>query len=372
MKERLQRVPLPDELGARRRAWSVVRPAFERRERVSWPVRHARALVAAAVVAALVAAALTSPGRAVIHSLRKAVGIERAEEALFSLPARGRLLVTSPRGVWIIRDDGSRRFLGRYRDASWSPHGLFLAAARRNELVALDPKGKLRWALARPSVRFPRWTGTRTDTRIVYLTRGRLHLVAGDGTGDRDLRLAPAAPTAPAWRPRKERVFAYATKDGRVLVYDLDRGLVGSRAFGAAPTKLEWSSDGRRLLVLAPSRLRVYDARGRIVAQDDPSEGSPDLDASFRPGTYEVAVTRRHGAQSTAFVLPSGDALFNSTGVFRQLAWSPNGRWLLVTWPTANQWVFVRRGARRRIVAASRIASQLGGFPRIEGWCCTN
>jgi hypothetical protein len=372
MKERLQQVPLPDELGARRRAWSVVRPAFERRERVSWPVRHAGALAAAAVAAALVAAALSSPGRAVIHSLRKAVGIEHAEEALFSVPARGRLLATSPRGVWIVRDDGSRRFLGRYREASWSPHGLFVAATRKNQLVALDPKGNVRWELARPSVRFPRWTGTRTDTRIVYLTQGRLHLVAGDGTGDRDLGLAPAAPTAPAWRPGKRRVFAYATKNERVLIFDLDRGVIGSRVFGGVPTKLEWSSDGRRLLVLAPNRLRVYNGRGRVVVQDDPSEGWPDLDAAFRPGTYEVAVIRRHGTQSTAFVLPSGNAVFNSTGVFRQLAWSPNGRWLLVTWPTANQWVFVRRGARRRIVGASRIASQLRGFPRIEGWCCTD
>jgi hypothetical protein len=372
MKERLQRVPLADELGARRRAWSVVRPAFEGRERVSWPVRHVRALAAAAVAAALVAAGFSSPGRAVIHSLRKAVGIEHAEEALFSLPTRGRLLVSSPRGVWIIRDDGSRRFLGRYREASWSPHGLFLAATRRNELLALDLKGKIRWVLSRPSVRFPRWTGTRTDTRIVYLTKGRLHVVAGDGTADRDLGLPPAAPAAPSWRPGKQRVFAYATKKGQILIYDLDRGMVGSRAFGAVPTKLEWSSDGRRLLALAPNRLRVYDVRGRVVAQDDPAEGWADLDAAFRPGTYEVAVTRRHGEESTAFALASGNALFNSTGVFRQLAWSPNGRWLLVTWPTANQWVFIRSGARRRIVGASRIASQLGGFPRIEGWCCTD
>jgi hypothetical protein len=41
-----------------------------------------------------------------------------------------------------------------------------------------------------------------------------------------------------------------------------------------------------------------------------------------------------------------------------------------VSWPTVNQWVFVRRGTPRRIVGVSRIGSQFDGFPRVEGWCC--
>jgi hypothetical protein len=62
-----------------------------------------------------------------------------------------------------------------------------------------------------------------------------------------------------------------------------------------------------------------------------------------------------------------------------QLAWSPDGRWLLVSWPAADQWVFVRVAGTPRIAAVSRIARQFSirdahgeaGFPRIEGWCCT-
>jgi hypothetical protein len=64
-----------------------------------------------------------------------------------------------------------------------------------------------------------------------------------------------------------------------------------------------------------------------------------------------------------------GHSLFRGTGVFRQLAVSPNGRWVLVSWPTANQWVFVRVGPRK-IVGASRISGQFGGFPRTVSWCC--
>jgi hypothetical protein len=368
MRERFQREPLPDELAAQRRAWPLVRTAFEEREPVSWPTRHLRLLVAAALVTALVAAAASPPGRAVLHSIRKAVGVEQTEEALFSLPASGRLLVTSRGGAWIVQADGSRRRLGSYREASWSPHGLFVAATRRNELAALDPKGRVRWALSRPSVRFPRWTGTRSDTRIAYLTRSRLHVVAGDGTGDRDI--AGAAAVAPAWRPGT-RTLAYATPTGSVLVYDVDQEEIAWRTkAGEIPTKLEWSSDGGRLIVLRPHALRVYDRGGRAVGRDDPSEGWPDVDASFRPGSSEVAVVRQHGSQSDVFLLANGRLLFNGTGIFEQLAWSPNGRWALVGWPTVNQWVFVRRAGGRRIVAVSQIGREFRGFPHVEGWCC--
>ena len=170
----------PNEPEAGERAWEVVRAAYESREPVIWPRRHARPLLAGALVAAVVAAALSPPGRSVVHSLRKAVGIERAQPALFSLPAPGQLLVTSREGAWLVRADGSKRLLGRYRDTAFSPHGLFVAATRANELVALDAEGNVRWTLARPSPRFPAWTGTRSDTRIAYLSNGRLRIVGPD------------------------------------------------------------------------------------------------------------------------------------------------------------------------------------------------
>ena len=84
--------------------------------------------------------------------MRESIGVEEAAPALFALPADGRVLVTSARGVWVVRPDGSKRLLGRYREASWSPFGRFVVAARANELAALDPStGELRWSLARPA-----------------------------------------------------------------------------------------------------------------------------------------------------------------------------------------------------------------------------
>lgn len=364
---RLSEYQAPGEREAGMRAWSLVQAAYEAREPVAWPRRHARPLVAGALVAAVVAAALSPPGRSVVHSFRKAVGVERAQPALFSLPARGRLLVTGPGGAWIVNADGSRRRLGDYRDAAFSPHGRFVAATREHELVALDPKGNVRWTLARRSPRFPAWAGTRTDTRIAYISGGRLRVVAGDGTGDR--AVAVAARVAPAWRPGPDRVLAYSTGRGTV-VYDLDRGAVVRRVPATAPPrKLAWSDDGRLLLVFTPHAARVYDSRGRVVAQDDPSDATADADAAFVPGTHQVAAIRVHGSQSDVSLFRTGRLLFRGTGVFRQLSFSPDGRWLLVTWPTANQWVFVRTGPRK-IVGASRISAQFGGFPRVADWCC--
>jgi hypothetical protein len=321
------RFEAPGEHEAAERAWTVVRAAYAEREPVTWPRRHVRPLAAAAVLVAVVAAALSPPGRSVVHSLRRAVGVKEAEPALFSLPAPGQLLVASRSGLWLVRPDGSKRRLGRYRDATFSPHGLYVAATRANQLVALDLKGDVRWTLARPAPRFPVWAGTRTDTRIAYLSDGRLRIVAGDGTGDR--AVGPAAPVAPAWRPGPGRVLAYS--DGRhTVVYDAKSGSVVRRV-APAPRRIVWSRSGRLL-------------------------------------RHDTAGIRVSGGQSEVVV--GSRVVFRGTGVFDQVARSPDGRWLLVTWPTADQWVFVRPGRPRRIVGESRISAQFGGFPRVAGWCC--
>lgn len=300
----------PDEQEAVQRAWHVVRAAYQSRQPVAWPRRHARPLVAGALVAAAVAAVLSPAGRSVIHSLRKAVGVQHAQTELFSLPARGRLLVSGKSGTWVVNADGSRRRIGAYRDATWSPHGLYIAATKANELVVVDPKGNARWTLPRRSPRFPAWTGTFTDTRIAYVAGGRLHVVAGDGTND--VTIGPAARVPPVWLP------------GRVVLY----------------------SKGRR-----------------AVAYDTTTQ-SPVRRGALRLGGPTIW---RRAAQSE--VVSAGRVLFRGTGVFSQVVRSPDGRWVLVTWPTADQWVFIRIQPRK-IVGVSRISSQFGGFPRVGGWCC--
>src|SRR5262249_37022607 len=150
---------------------------------------------------------------------------KKAEPALFSLPAPGPLLVVSPRGPWIVQPDGSRRLLGRYRDASWSPFGHFVVVLRTNQLTTLDLGGDVRWSLARPEVCCPRWGGSLIDPRIAYIATSRLHVVAGDSTKDADVGGLPAAARiAPAWRPGMPFVLAYADTLGHVYAYEPETG----------------------------------------------------------------------------------------------------------------------------------------------------
>ena len=376
MRKDLQRLEIPGEHEARERSWAVVRDAFAQREpqprRRSWKP-------AAAIGVALVTLAglLSPPGRAVLDEIREVVGVEQAQPALFSLPASGRLLVTADSGAWVVDRDGSKRLLGAYREASWSPFGKYVVAAKRHELVALEPDGDVRWTLARPEVRHPSWGGTRTDTRIAYLSRGRLRVVGGDGRGDRALGAA-AADVAPVWRPDARHVLAWV-QDGSVVISESDSGRLVSRFRAPAGTdRLEWSQDGRRLLVQAPRSLRVYAVDGTLRFDLLRGSAAPVTTAALAPSGNSVAFVQRAGGRSHLWLVPrlapdasSARLVFSGAGDFADLVWSPDGRWLLLAWPDADQWVFVGSERVRGLRAVSTISEQFaGGFPTVRGWCC--
>jgi hypothetical protein len=363
VKRELERIEIPGEHEARVRTWDVVRTAYAEREPEPRRVRFVRPVLAAGVVAALVAAALSPPGRAVVDSVRKAIGVESAEEALFSLPAPGRLLVTSDAGVWVIADDGTKRLLGDYREASWSPFGRFIVAARDNELATLEPDGDVHWKLARPDVRLPRWGGTRTDTRIAYASRRSLRVVAGDGTGDHVLALRDPFEVAGAWRPDKDHTLAFATNDG-VFVFDADNGNAFWGTNDVHARSLVWSADGTRLLALTGEGYVVFAPGGRVLERRSLSV----RDASFAPTGHALALLRRVGGRSELLV--DGRRRFSGTGTFEQVFWSPNGRWLLVSWREPDQWLLVSARGPRRLHGVANISRQFDSrtLPTIEGW----
>jgi hypothetical protein len=364
------------------RAWEVVRRAFEERE----PRRAQRVplvgALAAAIAAAVVVAVLSPPGHAVFEKVREAVGVEHASPALLSLPAPGKLLVLSAEhgGTWVVDADGARRRLGAWDYASWSPHGRYVIAADAQGLTALDPEGRVHWTLPRNDVSSPAWEGTNVDTRIAYIAASGLRVVAGDGSGDR--LLDPyAADEPPAWDPARLHTLAYET-GGAVVLRQADARELLWRTNVPAYGKLVWSTDGQRLAVVGTRRITVLDGRGRRMRWVGSLSGEL-LDAAFRPGTHELAVQARFerpaGRRSEVKLVDvdhPGHArlLFAGPGVFGDLAWSPNGRWLLIDWPTANQWVFLH-GAR--VHAVANVAQQ---FPRPDHlgphfqldsrWCC--
>ena len=376
MKRELERVDVPGEHEARERAWGVVTAAFTERKPRAGPSALPRVAAVAIAASAIFAATLSSPGRAVLDDIREVVGIERAHPALFSLPAPGRLLVASDAGVWVIHEDGSRRLLGDYQKATWSPFGRFVAATRANELAALEPDGDVHWTLPRPGVSSPSWAGTETDTRIAYTDRTGVRIVAGDGTGDRLLLRGVGGLLA--WRPGPARMLAVASP-GQVRVLDVasGRSIWRASASSAFPTTVSWSSDGERLLVSYPRSLRVFDAVGNVPLSIGPGT-APIRAAALAPSGRAVAYVMRAAGQSQLWIVPrirpdanAARRLFTGTGELDGLAWSPDGRWLLATWVDADQWLFIRADGRG-IRAVSNIAKQLRSatFPRVEGWCC--
>ena len=148
--ELLRETPVPEEREAQERGWRVVRAALEARHPVPARLRLSRLAIALAVGLLIAAIALSPAGAKVADIVHDVVqpGAHNARPALTSLPARGRLLVTSPKGPWIVDQDGSKRLLGAYEGAAWSPHGLFAAVTRGRELTAVDPVGTVRWSLA--------------------------------------------------------------------------------------------------------------------------------------------------------------------------------------------------------------------------------
>jgi hypothetical protein len=370
--------PAPGEREAGDRSWDIVRDAYEERIRVPRK-RDWRPIAIAAAAAVVVAGAVTPPGHAVFGSLRDAVrGEPNAAPALFSLPtAHTRLLVNSGQGAWVVQSDGSKRLLDGYRDASWSPHGLYLIALNGNELRALEPNGDVHWSIGRPGVAGPSWSNEGTgDERVSYLAHSTLRVIGGDGRGDRALARGVAR-VAPAWRPRTH-VLAYVDDAGKVVVRSADTGAIQWRsAAQQQPNALEWSGDGLYLLARGRSSLTVFSYTGRQRLTPLGPGAAPVVDAAFLPLSHALAFVQRAAGRSSVWFYPqltpeatAARRVFTGAGDFDRIAWSPDARWLLLSWRSADQWLFIRSAAVRKVIPVSGIEEAFGLDAVPAGWCC--
>ncbi|HWF26134.1 MAG TPA: hypothetical protein VG275_11840 [Solirubrobacteraceae bacterium] len=382
IRRELARVRAPDEGGAHERAWATVRAAYG--ERVPGRRRRPRArlLVVPALAALVAGIALTPAGATVGRWIRHALGQPRPAAALFSLPAPGRVLVSGSAGAWIVGADGSKRRLGSWPQASFSPNGRYVVVASGSTLAAVTPLGTAQWTLTRPAVSDPRWWPP-LGYWVAYLSGTTLRVVWGNGEHDR-LLAAGVDRVAPAWRPGFAYQLAYVASSGRVVVRDAATGQVSWRTPpDGRPIELGWSNGGTRLLVLFRARALVYDPAGRVVANIALAAGAPARSGVLSPDGRTVAVVRGGAGDAVLYEVtsrkPSPTRVFSGASL-GPLAWSPNGRWLLITWPAADQWIFVRTtvGRGRRLLAVSRIAEQFApgrpplGYPGLDGWCCTS
>jgi hypothetical protein len=390
------RVPVPAE--AERRGLAIVEAAYAERggSRDGEPSLRRSALPRLALalgIATLLGAMLLSPAGAAVRDWVGDV-VERPapkpEPELGGIPSGGRLLVQSAVGPWVVRPDGSRRLLGEYEEATWSPRGLFVAVARGRTLSAVEPDGTPRWSLTVGArVSDPRWAPA--GERIAFRSGEELRIVAGDGTGDR-LLARSTAPVAPDWSPRGDAGLAYAS-GGKLRIVNSETG-EGLAAAPALPdlSMLEWGANGTAILEASSRALQLRSVRGRKV-RPGPAlgkgrrlplpAGTSLVGAALAPERAAVAVVvthwREHGTRSSVLVFAPGAAaarrLLTVPGSLGEVAWSPDGRRLLVAWPGANEWLFlpIGRGQGRAVADISRAFSpgeRAASFPRIEGWCC--
>jgi WD40-like Beta Propeller Repeat len=297
------------------------------------------------------------------------------------------LLVSGPGGAWIVHRDGSRRRLGDYREATWSPQARFVGAVRGHDLVAVDPHGAIRWVLSRPgAIHDPRWSPS--GYRVAYRSGSSLRVVAGDGSGDRLIaRHVPGV--AAAWRPGARHVLSYVDRSGTIVTRDVDTARLLARLRpGIAVRRLQWSADGRRLLVTGARGVRLLDASGRAVAHIDAAAGSGFVDAALSPGGERIAIVARRrsdGRHDVLLASVSGSAPaprvrspIRLRGPIRSVTWSPDGRIVLADWPGSDQWLFLpfsRQGAASAVVGISAHFDPGRARPRegvrVEGWCCS-
>lgn len=370
---------------AERRAWHVVRVAHAERAPVRARRRGARLALAAALAVVAAGLALTPAGAKMGDWIGDVVNPapEATRSSLSSLPAAGRLLVVADAGAWLVHDDGARRQLGAFSDATWSPGGLFVAAARGHELVALDPQGSERWTRpAAGSVSVPRWSPD--GYRIAYRSGTDLRVATADNADDWLLAGGSSA-TPPAWKPLPEpaeQVLAFAV-GGRVRIVEVDtRRVRGQTPPGPMPREIWWAEGGRRLVTVSSGSVRVHGPRGRLLRAVELPSGWTAGGSALAPGGRRLAVIARRGSTSELLLVRLDRAtpprsLFSTRGAFAGLTWSIDGSLLVLGLPEADEWLFLRpRGSggpesvpHIRDKFAGGREPRRGAFPRPAGWC---
>jgi WD40-like Beta Propeller Repeat len=389
----LREAPIPVPADAETRGLEVIETAYAQRQPRRRSVALPRLALAFSIVTLLAALLLSPAGAAVREWIDDVVttSTPRPEAGLSEIPGGGRLLVQSTAGPWVVQPDGSRRLLGDYDEATWSPRGLFVAVAKGRTLSAVEPDGTPRWSLtAAARVGEPRWSPS--GYRIAYRSGKGLRVVVGNGNGDRPIAAATAA-VAPSWSPVGHSQLAYVDSAGVLRVADSESGATLASA-PALPgiTHLDWGGKVSSILEGSPRSLRLRTVQPLKLAGRPRLDAPRNLRVPPRATVVAAALSPYRDAVAAVFArdTPTGPRgslvlfepsegkrrrLLDVPGDLGEAVWSPDGRRLLIALPVSDQWLFLPPG-RGRLRALSEISEAFApgrvvpSFPRVEGWCC--
>jgi hypothetical protein len=398
VRDRLRDAPLPGEADAAARALPVLEAALAEREPVT---RTRRMPLRLAAVVALVAlgllVVLTPAGAEMSDWIEERFTAEKtAAPAFAALPDGGSVLAISRSGAYAVQPDGGSQHLGPFSEAGWSPRGLHVVGVNGRRLVAVTPTGTPKWTLVRRRrVHHPAWS-LGDGFVVAYLEGAALKAVAGNGdpATDRVLRRG-ADPVTPSWRPGAGHVLTYAAASGGIETVDADSGsrVWRARLPSGDARALAWSRDGRRLVAVSSRSVTVLNRGGRMLGTVALSGVARDL--ALHPEGRRAAVVVVAGGRTRVLEVPLGgagggaapaggreapagsrEAAGDAARVLFQgdvdgLAWSRDGRHLLLSWRDTGEWLLMGPGGRMR--ALHDVTAELGtagGFPRVAGWCC--
>jgi hypothetical protein len=386
VRELLRNAPLDLDPDSEQRAWHAVRSAYQPGPTpgLRWSARRLVVAVASIAIAALLAiGAVTGPRHAVAHWLRDAFGLNarpHTVRGLNGLPGGGQLLIETAHGPWLVHADGTRRRLGAYTGAAWSPHSLYVLAWRGARLAALNLVGVPQWELTAPEmISAARWSPD--GYRIAFLTGAALRVVAADSSGEHTLNNA-VAPVPPAWQPQTGSAhrLTFVTNAGAVEQIDAD---TDARIWSVHPRqparRLLWSPGGDLLLVLGAHELSEYTAAGRLLTRVTPSDATIDSAVFTSARQFALVIRPTAGRPDTIELLNAGRSpvakiLYTGLERLSDLNASPNRKWLLAASPSADEWIFIRIGSPARLLATTNITTAFqprtgtATFPQLAGW----
>jgi tricorn protease-like protein len=167
-----------------------------------------------------------------------------------------------------------------------------------------------------------------------------------------------------AWQPGTHSL-AYVDRGGNIVVQNVDRPRSPAHIRTRLdPRQLEWTPDSR-LVAVGPRALGIFARRGpqlsrvAVAGRIAAAAVSPD-------GSHLAVVTLRRELSTVAV---DGTTVFKGAGPIANVAWSPDGRWLLLDWRGADQWLFIRTPLKK-LVAVSNIHASFGGDTSLSSWCC--